>query len=157
MEISIRVAKPEDAEIVCKFIDELAVYEREPEAVMATPAALRAQMENANPPFECLLVEVEGRPVGFALFYQKYSTWQGKPGMHLEDIFVREEYRGIGAGKALWKGLAQIVKDRGYPYIDFWILDWNEVSIRFHQSLGAMPLAEFSIWRIYREALRPIG
>jgi GNAT superfamily N-acetyltransferase len=132
----IRVAVPDDAEGIHELIVALAVYEREPDAVKATPDSLRIQLAAPNPPFECLLAEEDGRAVGFALFFPTYSTWEGRPGLYLEDLFVREEARGSGIGKALLAACAQIAVERDYGRFELAVLDWNTPSIGFYESLG---------------------
>lgn len=134
---TIRVATPDDAEAIHGFIHELAVYEREPDAVEATPASIRAQMESDRPPFECILVEDEGIAVGMALYFQSYSTWKGVPGLYLEDLYVQPDHRGKGYGLALLAELAAIAVDRRYGRVDWQVLDWNTPSIEFYERVGA--------------------
>lgn len=133
----IRRAGPDDAETIHRFITELAVYEREPDAVEATPASLRAQLTAPHPPFECLLAEVDGEPRGFALFFANYSTWRGKPGIYLEDLFVPERHRGAGLGRLLLATLARLTVERGGARLEWQVLDWNTPSIDFYRALGA--------------------
>ena len=138
MSLSIRSATPEDAEIVHEFIVALAVYEKEPvEIVEATPASLRAQMQSDRPPFECLIGELDGTPVGFALYFQSFSTWSGLPGLYLEDLFVLPEHRGGGHGVALLSRLAGVAVERGCARLDWQVLDWNEPSIKFYEAIGS--------------------
>lgn len=132
----IRPATPDDADAIHELVVALATYEREPDAVHATPTALRAQLAAERPPFECLLAEEEGRAVGFALFFPTYSTWEGRPGLYLEDLFVREEARGSGVGKALLLACARIAVERGYGRFELAALDWNTPAIGFYEALG---------------------
>jgi GNAT superfamily N-acetyltransferase len=131
----------------------LAEYEHEPGAVEVTPAILRAQMESPRPPFECLLAEVDGTPVGFALFFENYSTWRGRPGLWLEDIFVLPEHRRSGAGRALLARVAALAVERGCARIDFAVLGWNTPAIAFYESLGAKALDEWRLFRLTDAAL----
>lgn len=137
MTFAIRPATPDDAEAIYGFIYELAVYEREPDAVEATPESIRAQMASERPPFECVIGQVDGTPVGMALFFQSYSTWKGVPGIYLEDLYVQPDYRGSGYGAALLAELAKIAVDRGFARVDWQVLDWNTPSIEFYESLDA--------------------
>jgi GNAT superfamily N-acetyltransferase len=151
---TIRFATPRDAETIFRFIHGLAEFEHEPEAVDATPALLRAQMEDRNPPFECLIAECEGEAAGFALFFRNYSTWSGYPGLYLEDLFVLEQYRGCGIGKALLRRLAQITTERGWARMEWSVLDWNTSAQDFYRSQGARPIVgEWTVWRLSDEAL----
>ena len=154
---SIRFATPDDADLILRFIRGLATYEREPDAVKATAAELRAQMKSASPPFECLIAQDARTPVGFALFYRSYSTWLGRPLLFLEDFFVEEEYRGSGAGFALIKRLAEIARDRGYSRLEWRVLDWNEPAHRFYRSIGAVPIDAWTVWRIEGDALERLA
>jgi GNAT superfamily N-acetyltransferase len=154
---TVRFATAADAEIILRFIRRLAEYEREPDAVKATAAELRAQMESASPPFECLIAHDGNTPVGFALFYRSYSTWIGQPALFLEDFFVDEKYRGRGAGLALIKRLGEIVRERGYTRLEWRVLDWNESAHRFYRSIGALPIDEWTVWRIEGDALEKLS
>ncbi len=161
MAVSIRFATPADAGLILRFIRGLAEYERAPNAVRATVAELRAQMESAAPPFECLIAEINAEPAGFALFYRSYSTWLGQPLIFLEDLFVEPAHRGAGAGIALFKELARIAAGRGYSRIEWRVLDWNAPAQRFYKAAGAAPLDGWTVWRLERDALaeltRPAG
>jgi GNAT superfamily N-acetyltransferase len=153
MGISVRFATARDAEVIVSFVRGLANYEREPEAVEVTPEILRAQMESDDPPFECLIAEEEGAPVGFALFYRNYSTWRGRPGLFLEDLFVPERHRRKGIASALLKRLAAIAMERGYGRMEWSVLNWNTPAHDFYRSLGAAPMDEWTIWRVSADAL----
>jgi GNAT superfamily N-acetyltransferase len=153
MGISVRFATARDAEVIVSFVRGLANYEREPEAVEVTPEILRAQMESDDPPFECLIAEEEGAPVGFALFYRNYSTWRGRPGLFLEDLFVPESHRRKGIASALLKRLAAIAMERGYGRMEWSVLNWNTPAHDFYRSLGAAPMDEWTIWRVSADAL----
>lgn len=134
---TVRPATSKDASTIRGFILELAIYEKEPDAVKVTVEELEAQLASDRPPFEALIAELDGTPVGFALFFQSYSTWEGKAGLYLEDLYVSPEHRGNKIGTALFRQLSQIAIDRGYARIDWQVLDWNEPSIKYYQSIGA--------------------
>ncbi len=145
---SIRFATPRDADMIVQFVRALAEYEREPEAVEVTPEAMRAQMESADPPFECLIAEQDGVAAGFALFFRNYSTWRGRPGLFLEDLFVNPEYRRNGIGRALLQRLAAISVERGYGRMEWSVLDWNTPAHDFYRAIGAAPMDQWTIWRL---------
>jgi GNAT superfamily N-acetyltransferase len=157
MEVSIRFATAQDAEVILGFIRELAAYEREPEAVEVTAAVIRAQMESDDPPFECLLAELDGAAAGFALFFRNYSTWRGRPGLFLKDLFVPERYRRNGIGRALLGRLAALSVERGCGRMEWSVLDWNQPAQDFYRSLGASPMDEWTIWRLTGDALERIA
>ena len=157
MTFSIRTATSDDAEAIHGFIYELAVYEREPDAVEATPDSIRRQMDSARPPFECVIGEVDGTPVGMALFFQSYSTWKGVPGIYLEDLYVQPEHRGAGYGGALLTELAHIAVDRGFARVDWQVLDWNTPSIDFYASVGAEIKRDWIPCRLTGEALHTMA
>lgn len=152
----LRTAKPEDAEVILSLIRGLAEYEREPQAVKVTAQTLFEQLSAPTPPFECVLAEREGSPadvLGFALFFQSYSTWLGKPGLYLEDLFVRPEHRGTGVGRALFRYGAQLAVQRGYGRYEWAALDWNQPAIDFYLAFGARPLTEWTTFRLAGDAL----
>ena len=135
---TVRPATPQDAAIIRGFILELAIYEKEPDAVKVTVEELAEQLASDRPPFEALIAELDGIPVGFALFFQSYSTWEGKAGLYLEDLYVSPEHRGNKIGTALFRQLSQIALDRGYARIDWQVLDWNEPALRFYEKNEAI-------------------
>ena len=153
MRVEIVAARPEDAAIVHRFIRELAEYEREPDAVEATPESLAAQMAEPRPPFECLIARRGGEPAGFALFCHNYSTWKGRRGIWLEDLYVTPASRGRGVGRALLARVAGIAVERGCARLEWAVLDWNESAIGFYRELGARPLAEWTMMRVTGPAL----
>ncbi len=157
MSLSIRFATPFDAELMVGFVRALAEYEREPEAVEVTAEVLRTQMESADPPFECLIAEQDGAAVGFALFFRNYSTWRGRPGLFLEDLFVVPESRRQGVGRALLRSLAAIAVERGWARMEWSVLDWNAGAQRFYRSLGAEPLEAWTMWRLSGAALERLS
>jgi len=138
MSFSIRSATSDDAQVIHQFIVALAVYEREPvEIVEATVSSLRAQLQSDQPPFECLIGEFAGTPVGFALYFQSFSTWSGLPGIYLEDLFVLPDHRGSGFGAALLSRLAAVAVEKGCARLDWQVLDWNQPSIDFYEAIGS--------------------
>ena len=153
MAVTIRDATPDDAQSIHRFICELAAYEREPDAVEVTPETLRAQLESPTPPFESLVAELDGAPVGFALFFHNYSTWRGCQGIHLEDLYVTPDARGRGIGRGLLDRLRAIARARNCARLEWAVLDWNTPAIRFYETLGAEPLGEWTTWRLTGPAL----
>lgn len=155
--IRIRKALPEDARLIHRFVSELAAYEREPDAVEATPADYRRQLASQRPPFECVIAELAKEPVGFALFFHNYSTWKGRPGLYLEDLYVTPSARGHGVGEALLRHCAQLARKRGCARFEWAVLDWNEPAIGFYRALGATPLDEWTIFRTTGRALERLA
>ncbi len=152
----IRLAGPEDASTILRFIRELAAYEREPDAVEVDAQTLAAQLAEPSPPFECLIAE-DDEPVGFALFFSTYSTWRGRRGLHLEDLRVTPNARRRGVGSALLRRLATIAVERGCARLEWAVLDWNELAISFYRGLGATPQDEWTTWRLTDEPLRALA
>lgn len=144
----IRFATPDDASTLHHLITALAVYEKEPDAVEVTVDDLRAQLSAAAPPFECLIADDSQQVLGFALFFASYSTWRGRPGLYLEDLFVPEAHRGRGVGKALMLRLLEIARERGYGRMEWAVLDWNTDAIGFYEHLGAAPNEGWTTYRI---------
>lgn len=155
--VQLRSATPDDCELIFELITELAVYEREPQAVETSPAVLRAQLESDRCPFECLIADLDGEPAGFALFFQNYSTWKGRPGLYLEDLFVRDSARKSGVGGALLVALARIAVERGYGRMEWSVLDWNQLAIDFYRSLGAVPMSDWTTFRLAGEPLKELA
>ncbi|MGA3343889.1 MAG: GNAT family N-acetyltransferase [Terracidiphilus sp.] len=157
MAITIRPATPGDIPEILAFIRALAAYEREPEAVTATEADLLRDGFGPHPFFSCQIARHEGRPAGFALYFFSYSTWLGRPGLYLEDIFVEPEFRGLGIGKALLERVAAIAVEKGCPRLQWEVLDWNTPAIEFYRSMGAEFLDEWRNVRVTGEALRRLA
>ena len=153
----IRVATPSDVPVLLELVRELAVYEKEPDAVLATEPDLHDALFGTDPSAGCHVAELDGAVVGFALWYRTFSTWQGKPGLWLEDLFVRPEARGTGLGRALLVELARTAVARGWTRFEWWVLDWNEPAQGFYRSLGAHPEDEWTVWRVEGEALRALA
>jgi GNAT superfamily N-acetyltransferase len=149
----IREATPADVPVIASLIRELAEYEREPDAAVATEADLRAALFGESPNVFCHLAELDGEPVGFALWFLNFSTWVGKHGIYLEDLFVRPQARGTGLGKALLTTLIDIARERGYGRVEWAVLNWNEVAQGFYRSLGARPMDDWTVWRLGDDVL----
>ena len=152
-ELTITPAAPADVPLIRQLIHELATYEREPESATATDADLHAALFGERPAAEVLLARVDGEAVGFALFFHNFSTWTGRRGIYLEDLFVRPSGRGLGAGRVLLETLAQIAKARGCARMDWAVLDWSDLAIGFYQRIGARRLEDWRIFRLTGEAL----
>jgi GNAT superfamily N-acetyltransferase len=150
----IREATPADLPVVLDLIRDLAEYEREPDAVVATEAGLFDALFGDDGFASCHIAELDGSAVGFALWFRNFSTWLGRPGIYLEDLFVRPEARGTGLGKLLLMTLVDIARERGYGRVEWSVLDWNEPAIGFYRSLGATPNDEWTVWRLSGDALR---
>tara|TARA_R110002096_G_scaffold42143_2_gene113504 strand:+ start:22851 stop:23345 length:495 start_codon:yes stop_codon:yes gene_type:complete len=155
--VTIRVATASDAKTIYDFIVALAIYEREPDAVETNPEVLRAQLASDAPPFECLIAERGSAPVGFALFFQSYSTWRGMPGIYLEDLFVPEAERGSGIGTMLLAKLAQLTLARNGARLEWSVLDWNQPSIDFYEHLGAEIRRDWLPCRLSGQALEALA
>jgi GNAT superfamily N-acetyltransferase len=140
--VSIRFATEKDCGLILQFIRELALYEKAPDAVIATEAQLCEHGFGEKPQFEALIATLDGEPAGMALFHTRFSTWLGAPTLYLEDIFVRETARGHGVGRRLMARLAKIALERGWGRIDFHVLDWNPAR-GFYQKLGFDHLEEW--------------
>ena len=157
MSHTIRFANARDAAVIHALIVELAVYEKEPDAVEATPESLAAQLTMPKPPFECLLLEAEGQVHGMALFFHNYSTWRGKQGLYLEDLYVVPSARGRGFGLALLARLASIALERDCPRMEWAVLNWNAPAIAFYEALGAESLSGWTINRLSGQALAALA
>jgi GNAT superfamily N-acetyltransferase len=155
--IHIRPATREDVPLILQFIHDLAEYERAPEAAVARPEDLLRYGFGPEPKFRVVIAEWNGQPAGFALFFNNFSTWQGRPGLFLEDLFVRPEFRGQGIGKALLVHLAQIAIREDCGRFVWQVLDWNTPSIDFYKSLGAKVLDEWLTMRVEGEALQKLA
>ncbi|GAB3285958.1 GNAT family N-acetyltransferase [Sinomonas notoginsengisoli] len=159
---TLRHADPSDVPAILELIHELAAYEREPDAVKNTVESLTGQLFGDHPAIFAHVLEDAGsdgspRVMGFALWFLNYSTWEGTHGIYLEDLYVRPEARGRGYGKALLEELARIAVERGYARVEWAVLKWNEPSIGFYRSLGAVPLEEWDTFRLTGDALARFG
>ena len=155
--LNIRAALPADIPTILRFIRELATYEREPDAVLATEADLLRDGFGPTPRFCALIAEHDGAPAGFALYFTSYSTWRGHHGIRLEDLYVTPSLRGKGIGKALLARLAQIAIDEGCPRLEWDVLEWNAPAIAVYERIGAHILNEWRIMRLSGEALQVLA
>jgi GNAT superfamily N-acetyltransferase len=151
--IEIRPATPEDVPQILTFVRELAEYEREPDAVVATEPMLSEALFGDQRWAETVIAEVDGAPVGFALFFHNFSTWTGRPGIYVEDLYVSPAARGTGVGKALLRHVAGLALDRGCARLEWAVLDWNQPAIDFYRGMGAQPMDEWTVQRVTGEAL----
>lgn len=152
--IEIRPAVTGDCALILHFIRELAEYEKALPEVVASEGDLSAALFGDNPGAFALICSVGGKPAGFALYFFNFSTWLGKSGLFLEDLYVSPDYRGSGAGKALLKHLAKLAVDRGCGRFEWNVLDWNKPAINFYESFGAQPQSEWIGYRLTGDALR---
>jgi GNAT superfamily N-acetyltransferase len=152
--MKIRLAQPADIADIHRLIYELAVYEKAPEQMVATVDQINGSLFKDNPVAFAHVAVVDEKIVGIALWFLNYSTWLGKPGIYLEDLFVQPEYRGHGIGKGFMKTLAQLCIERGYERFQWWVLDWNKPSIEFYKSLGAVAMDEWTVFRLSGDALK---
>ena len=150
---TMRPATAADVPVILELIKALATYERAPGEVVATESGLTEVLFGNKPAAEVLLAFEEERPVGFALFFHNFSTWLGRPGLYLEDLFVRPEDRGKGYGRALLVELAKIARDRHCGRLEWAVLDWNEPAIKFYKKLGAKPMHEWTVFRLTGEEI----
>jgi GNAT superfamily N-acetyltransferase len=155
--MEIRSATEGDVPLILTLIRELAEYERLAHEVVATEEDLKASLFGARPYAEVLIAEADGTPVGFALFFHNYSTFLARPGIYLEDLYVREQHRGRGLGRAMLARLAALAVKRGCGRLEWWVLDWNEPSIGFYESLGAIPMDDWTVYRLTGDALRELA
>jgi len=155
--LTCRPATPDDAGEIVALIAELAAYEREPDAAEATPEQIAAQLRSDDPPFECLMAEMDRGVAGMALFFRNYSTWRARPGFYLEDLYVRPAFRGQGVARALLARMARLAVDRGHRRIDWAVLDWNDLGAGFYRTLGARPMTDWVLWRIDGDALTELA
>ncbi|WP_134496507.1 GNAT family N-acetyltransferase [Microvirga pakistanensis] len=153
MTLTIRKAEERDAALVFSFIRDLAEYERLAHEVDATEADVAQALFGPNPRVFADIAEWDGKPAGFALWFYNFSTFRGRHGIYLEDLFVRPEFRSRGVGKALLKHLARRCVAEGLARLEWWVLDWNEPALRFYRSIGAAPMDEWTVQRVTGEAL----
>ena len=151
--LTIRFATGEDVSLVHRLIRGLAEYERLADEAVVTEADVRASLFGEKPEAEVLIAEIDGDAAGFALFFHNYSTFLGRRGLYLEDLFVLPSHRGRGIGRALMARLARLALERNCGRFEWWVLDWNEPAIRFYESLGARAMAEWTVYRLVGEPL----
>lgn len=157
MTVTIRAATPADAPTILRFVRELATYEREPDAVKATEADFEKMLFGPRPYAEAVIAEDAVTPLGFALFFHNFSTWEGKPGVYLEDLYVTPDARGKGVGKRLLAHLATVAVERGCARLEWSVLDWNAPAISFYRSLGAVSMDEWTVNRVTGDALEKLA
>jgi GNAT superfamily N-acetyltransferase len=169
-QLTIRTTVPTDIPEILAFIRELAEYEREPDSAIATEADLLRDGFGPNPRFHCLIAEWPDStnnqqpatnnplaPAGFALYFYNYSTWRGRPGIYIEDLFVRPAFRGRGIGKSLLAAVAAIAVAESCPRLEWAVLDWNTPAIDFYKSVGAVPMSEWTTMRLAGDALHTLA
>ena len=157
MSVKIRSAVPADLPTILQFIHDLAEYEKAPDEVELSLDDLKDSLFGVNPQVFCLISEVDNETSGFAVWHLNYSTWLGKHGIYLEDLYVDPKFRGLGHGKALLRKLAQICIEKGYKRLQWWVLDWNESAIDFYKSIGAEPMDEWTVFRVSGSSLRKLA
>jgi GNAT superfamily N-acetyltransferase len=155
--LEIRPARRSDVPIILELIRALATYERAPDEVTATENGLTEVLFGEKPAAEVLLAFENETAVGFAVFFHNFSTWLGRPGLYLEDLFVRPEDRGKGYGRALLIALAKTARERGCGRMEWAVLDWNESAIEFYRKLGAKPMDEWTVFRLTREGIAKLA
>jgi GNAT superfamily N-acetyltransferase len=155
--IHTRSATEDDVPLILSFIRELAEYERLSHEVVATEETLAESLFGERRYAEVLIAEHDGAPAGFALFFHNFSTFLGKPGIYLEDLYVRPESRGAGIGRKLLGHLARLAKERDCGRLEWWVLDWNEPSIGFYRKLGAVPMDDWTVYRVSGAALEALA
>ncbi|RRV39002.1 GNAT family N-acetyltransferase [Pseudomonas sp. o96-267] len=153
MPLHIRPATPEDAELILRFITDLAIYEKAEHEVKTDAAGIRDSLFAEGSTAHGLICENDGQPIGYAVYFFNYSTWLGKHGLYLEDLYVSPDARGLGAGKALLHHLAQLAVARGCGRFEWSVLDWNTPAIDFYESFGARPQSEWTTYRLAGQAL----
>jgi GNAT superfamily N-acetyltransferase len=155
--VRIRAATAVDVQQIYAFITELATYEHAPEQVTGTPELLATALFGPHPTAEALIAELDDVTAGFALFHGTFSTWECRPGIWLEDLYVPDRFRRAGVGRALLARLAQLTLERGYTRLEWAALDWNELALAFYERLGAMRLSEWELHRLDRDALTRVA
>ena len=153
MSLAIEPGRPADVPLILQLIRELADYEQLAHVVTATEDDLASTLFGERPAAEVRIARWNGEPAGFALFFPNYSTFLGRPGLYLEDLFVRPAFRGRGLGRALLRELARIAVLRGYGRLEWWVLDWNDSAIGFYRKLGATPMTDWTVFRLTGNAL----
>jgi GNAT superfamily N-acetyltransferase len=156
-ELMIRAAHVEDVPVILQLIRDLATYERAPNEVTATEEQLTAVLFGERASAEVLLAFEGTAPVGFAVFFHNFSTWLGRPGLYLEDLFVKPEKRGKGYGRALLIELAKIARERECGRMEWAVLNWNEPAIKFYRALGAKPMDEWTVFRLTRDGIASLA
>jgi GNAT superfamily N-acetyltransferase len=154
---AVRLAQESDVDRIHRLIIDLATYERAADQVRSTPGQLREALFGPQPAAYALVAENAGEVVGFALYFRNFSTWEGVHGIYLEDLYVAPEHRGSGLGKALLVALAEIAVRQGYARLEWAVLNWNQPSIEFYRALGAVPMDEWTVYRLAGPALNRVA
>lgn len=157
MPFHIRQSQPQDGELILTLIKELAAYEKLEDRVTATLANIQETLFSAAPKAHVLIAEVDGKPAGFALFFYNYSTFLCRYGIYIEDIYVREDYRGHGIGKAFFTQICKIAKKENCGRVEWWCLDWNKPAVDFYLKLGAEPMSDWTVYRLNRAEIERIA
>lgn len=152
-----RLATIDDVSTILSFIRKLAEYEKLAHEVVVTEQTLEHHMFGPNPRAECLIAEINGNPAGFALFFHNFSTFLGKPGLYLEDLFIDPEYRNQGLGMGFFQELAKIALDRDCGRMEWWVLDWNEPALQFYKKLGATSMSDWTVQRLGRGEIEALA
>ena len=155
--IEIRQASSDDAALIIRFITDLAIYENAEDEVIATESDIKQSLFGNDSSTQAVICNIDDEPVGFAVYFFNYSTWLGKHGLYLEDLYVSPQHRGSGAGKALLKYLAKIAVSRNCGRFEWSVLDWNEPAIQFYKSIGAKPQDEWVAYRLTGKALEDLA
>lgn len=155
--LRIREATSDDAGLLLSLIRELAQFEKLSHEVVATEEILKRSLFGERRCAEAVIAEWDSSPVGFALFFHNFSTFLGKPGLYLEDLFVRPEFRSKGIGRSLLRHLAQLAEERGCGRFEWWVLDWNEGAIEFYRRLGAVPMSDWTVYRLTGDRIRDLA
>jgi GNAT superfamily N-acetyltransferase len=155
--VILRAATPADVPVLVELIGDLATYEREPDAVVADEAMLTDALFTESPVVFATVADDDGSILGMAIHFLNFSTWTGRTGIYLEDLYVRPEHRGLGVGRALLADLARTACSRGYARIDWSVLDWNEPALAFYRSIGARPMTGWTGYRLDGDALQSFG
>lgn len=156
-DLLLRTATIEDIPVILSFIKKLALYERLSDEVVATEDVLKETLFGRRPSAEVLLAYIKDRPVGFALFFQNYSTFRGKPGLYLEDLFVDEDVRSRGVGTSILSHLARLAVERECHRFEWAVLDWNRPAIDFYEKLGAVPMSDWTVYRLSGDSLQALA
>lgn len=155
--LAIRDAEPRDVGVIVAFIRELAEFEKLSDEVIVEEQHLTDALFGPHPVVEVVLAEIDAMPVAFALFFRTFSTFLGRPGLYLEDLYVKPDYRGRGVGKSLLAHLAQLARARGYARIEWAVLNWNQAAIEFYERMGAVSMSEWTTYRLSGKPLTDAG
>jgi GNAT superfamily N-acetyltransferase len=155
--LTIRPALPADVPLIVALVRELAEYERLADQVVATDEDFARSLFSTPPRAHAVIVETDGKPAGFALYFYNFSTFLGRPGLYLEDLYIRPEFRRLGLGQAVFKYLAQKAVAENCGRMEWWVLDWNEPALRFYRQMGAEPMSDWTVQRLTGDSLRKVA